>query len=474
MLKKIQGKASPFIFYSVLVIAVFRLILLGAIPLLDKTEARYAEIARLMTETGNWTILQIDYSVPFWAKPPLSTWLSAISFEAFGVSEFAARLPIYLLNIAVLIFLGRSLKKEGIPGWILAFILLTTPEFLLHTGVVSTDTTLAACITLAMISFWKAMQDGASKLWGYLFFIGIGLGLLAKGPITIILTGPPVFVWLLLKKARFGQMFRKIPWLLGLPLTALVAVPWYLLAEKASPGFIDYFIVGEHFKRFLESGWSGDLYGGPKSQALGMIWVFLAAFAFPWVFFVLFKVWKQWKTLWKDPLLSFLFLWFLSALVFFTFSSNILHTYMLPSIVPMGLLAAYWWKDYQRKKLMIGLGSIFPVAAIVGFIGLMFTVGMNNKFVNSDKFLIEGQGLHQAENSTPVYYYIRESYSGNFYTQGRAEIIVNHFQLGTRIQEKGELYLIVPDNLAEEIPEEYQSKMTLKDANNKASIYLVK
>ena len=32
----------------------------GALPLMDKTEARYGEIARLMAETGEWVVLQID------------------------------------------------------------------------------------------------------------------------------------------------------------------------------------------------------------------------------------------------------------------------------------------------------------------------------------------------------------------------------------------------------------------------------
>jgi 4-amino-4-deoxy-L-arabinose transferase-like glycosyltransferase len=121
------------------------------------------------------------------------------------------------------------------------------------------------------------------------------LGLLAKGPIIIILTGPPIFIWCLLGKNRFKDLFTKLgknrfkdlftklPWLLGLLITALVALPWYYLMEQRSPGFIDYFIVGEHFKRFVVSGWTGDLYGTGHSQPKGMIWLFLLAFAFPWV-----------------------------------------------------------------------------------------------------------------------------------------------------------------------------------------------
>jgi len=85
-------KTSPY-FGITAVLILFRAFLNYAVPLMDKTEARYAEIARIMAETNNWTTLQIDYGIPFWAKPPLSTWLSAMSFQLFGVNEFAARLP---------------------------------------------------------------------------------------------------------------------------------------------------------------------------------------------------------------------------------------------------------------------------------------------------------------------------------------------------------------------------------------------
>ena len=68
------------------------------IPLTDNTEARYAEIARIMSETQNWITLQIDYGIPFWAKPPLSTWASALSISIFGNHEFFVRLPFSLFS----------------------------------------------------------------------------------------------------------------------------------------------------------------------------------------------------------------------------------------------------------------------------------------------------------------------------------------------------------------------------------------
>lgn len=72
------------------------------VPVKDTTEARYAEIARKMLETGDWITPQFEYGVPFWGKPPLHTWLSAAGMGAFGVNEFAARLPIFALACALL------------------------------------------------------------------------------------------------------------------------------------------------------------------------------------------------------------------------------------------------------------------------------------------------------------------------------------------------------------------------------------
>ncbi len=60
------------IILTLLLLLVFRLYFNAQIPLMDKTEARYAEIARIMEETNNWIVPQIDYNIPFWAKPPYS------------------------------------------------------------------------------------------------------------------------------------------------------------------------------------------------------------------------------------------------------------------------------------------------------------------------------------------------------------------------------------------------------------------
>ena len=82
---------------ALIVAAFIRLATLGAYPLTDNTEARYAEIAREMLISGNWITPQLD-GIKFWAKPPLSFWITAGTMSLFGVNEFAARLSPLLVS----------------------------------------------------------------------------------------------------------------------------------------------------------------------------------------------------------------------------------------------------------------------------------------------------------------------------------------------------------------------------------------
>src|SRR6202158_6260157 len=85
-----------------------RLVGMAAAPLMDTTEARYGEISRKMAELNDWVTPWFDYGVPYWGKPPLSFWVTAISFKLFGVNEFTARLPHLLISLAII----------GLVGWL--------------------------------------------------------------------------------------------------------------------------------------------------------------------------------------------------------------------------------------------------------------------------------------------------------------------------------------------------------------------
>ena len=458
---------NRFFLCVVIGLIILRAILNGAVPLLDKTEARYAEIARIMAETQYWVVPHIEYHMPFWAKPPLSTWLSAVSFTTLGVNEFTARLPYLLMTVILAVWLGRYARKENLPFFLPGFILLTIPEVFLHAGVVSTDTALAFCTCIVMLSFWEAMQPGSRKIWGYLIFVGLGLGLLAKGPIIGILTIPPIVVWVFV----FGnvkEVWQRIPIFHGFLITALIAVPWYYLAKIHSPGFIDYFILGEHFKRFFDSNWQGDKYGFPKTQPLGIIWLFLQLFALPWIQVVFFKSFKNIRNngrkLFTNQWVLFLLLWLIWTPLFFTVSKSLIHPYIMPVMVPVVLLLVHYWKEIKKKTTLIKLALVFPLLVLVLFISLQFSDNFKSQvYRNTDKYLLEN-----CDRDYDLYYFGEKTYSSQFYSGGKVQEI-NVKQL---IEQDQPYYILIPNKREAEIPGNIKAGLELIAASEKCKLFL--
>ena len=130
------------LWFLLLCVGLVRIVSLSTYPLLDTTEARYGEIARLMAETGNWLVPQIDYGVPFWGKPPLSFWASALSIELFTNSEFFLRLPHVLAAIAVLVLIWQlvlAMDYTRRQAEVAVAVVATSIGFLIAAGIVMTD-----------------------------------------------------------------------------------------------------------------------------------------------------------------------------------------------------------------------------------------------------------------------------------------------------------------------------------------------
>lgn len=519
-------------------ILIVRLASLALYPLMDPTEARYAEMARKILELGDWVVLHYTYEQPFWGKPPLSFWGSAVGMWIFGVNEFGARIAPFVVGLLVCAlffawdFESKTLDKTSatnttnangslkdnasskanastngavdfakrrhiLLALASAIILSSSAIGLVSAGAVMTDEFLLLCVGLCMVGFWrcvgdcsvasvarasksaqeshsdndcktsrdsKASQDSnickAKRLWGYVFFVGIGLGLLAKGPLILVLAGVPLvgFVVLVFLARRFcsevslGIDFRHFPLFSGSVLALLIALPWYVMCEARSEGFLEYFIVGEHFKRFLVSGWEGDLYGSAHSRRLGSIWLFFLVAFLPWsVAFVGFvcafvaKIFRQnspstpnaqksseFKALAGlakrvcnaifTPLLAnnakslYLTLWLLAPLAFFTLSRNVLWTYVLPCAIPFSILLAQW--IFQSVlKTYIWIAPFVIVAGFGAFIATPSADKLLAPYHHKDIF------THFSGDSDLVYVGLSPSYSAQFYTHAKFDTL---------------------------------------------------
>lgn len=407
-----------------------RLIGMVLFPFVDTTEPRYAEIARLMAETGDWITPWFEPGIPFWGKPPLSFWAQAASIKLFGLSEFTLRLPSWLATIAIVALtwhFALQLWGRRVAQWsVLVFSTMALPY--ISAGAVMTDAFLALGTTLSLVSFGLVLY-GQRSVWRWLFFLGLVIGLLAKGPLAVVLVGIPVVLWVLSTRCRPGNP-GDFPWFWGLLATAALTLPWYLLAELKTPGFLDYFIVGEHIRRFIDPGWAGDLYGNAHLRPKGMIWVFWLWASFPWGLFALCALFISMVRGLKlsparvrlDSTTMFVLLCALGPLLFFTLASNTLWTYALPSLPFTAILVARWAATLDEQRtgyLRAPLTALVPL--LLSVFVLVSAAGLYP--LKTEQRLTRYYEQRHGPGDSPLFYLDELPFSARFYSNGKAQAI---------------------------------------------------
>ena len=450
--------------YGTVIIAtalIMRLLSLGAYPLMDTSEARYAEMVRLMIETNDWITPYFDYDVPFWGKPPLFIWMSAISFKLFGINEFAARLPSLLASIGTLWLTWKltSFQLSHQAGKLAILILTTSAMFLVLSGALLADPVMVFSITLCLTGLWIGFHSNnptQARCWGYLFFTGSALTLLSKSLAGLVLAGLPIFLWCLLRK-QFLQLWHRLPWVSGSLLAAIIALPWFIAAELKTPGMLEYMIIGEHFSRYLDSGWEGDHYGSAHIRPVGMIWPYFIAGGFPWS---LILAGYTFRSLWlklrhRRPLILsewgwFLLCWLLSLLLFFTFARNMIWTYALPLMPPLAMaLATIWYKHLTptlHQRVVAG-GFITPV-----MMAITIYILINGGGKNSQKTMIQAMNAEKVSDPGELLYFNKRPFSARFYSHGKSVLVNTADEIKTLINNGKTDFLATKDGHIDYLP----------------------
>lgn len=411
-----------------------RVATLGAYPLIDPSESRYAEIARKMLETGDWLTPQFAYGVPFWGKPPLSFWLTALSMRALGVNEFAARLPALLLTIGTALVIWRmALRHAGRDAALLATTVFATMGLVfISAGTVLTDIALLFGTTLAMAGFWGAVAgaEDQRRAGNGALFAGLAIGLLAKGPVAAVLTFVPLAAWVAWQHA-WRPAWRRVHWLGGGLLVALVVVPWYAAAERATPGFLEYFLLGEHWQRFTQPGWTGDRYGAGHAWPRGSIWLFWTAAALPWSIVALDWAVRCVRTpravlraRGADPFWRYLLAWSVAPMLFFTLARNVLPSYVLPGLPAFALLVSFGPFAGARPRTLDRAERRALVASMTlacAFAGAVIALHDRVDREFAQRALVRAFVAQRGDSDARLLYFGDAPVSAEFYSAGRAQ-----------------------------------------------------
>ena len=202
--------------------------------------------------------------------------------------------------------------------------------------------------------------------------------------------------------------------------TLLLAVPWYLLAEHKTPGFLRYFIVGEHFQRFLDPGWGGDRYGSAHDRARGTIWLLTLYAAFPWSLWALALLprlrdadgRRRLRRALKDDDNRLLIAAAFVPGLFFTFSGNILATYVLPGLPFMALLLARALGPRGRAwRRIVGPAMLVPVLSLIAGAYVL----IHPDTLRTEKTLVACYQRQPGADRAPLVYLDEVPFSARYY-----------------------------------------------------------
>ena len=236
-------------------------VLLGAWirPLSLPDEGRYVGVAWEMVRSGDWLTPTLN-GLPYFHKPPLFYWLTAISIKCFGTVDLGMRLA-SMLAAALMAFAGMRLlarwHSATMARWYL-LILATLPYFYLGSQFANHDMLVAAFISSAVMFAADAMLSADhTQAWRRSMLLAwacVALGLLSKGLIGIVLPAGVMLLWIALQ--RRWSWLMKLLWWPGIILFAAIAAPWFVLMQLKFSQFFDYFFIHQHFERFTATGFN--------------------------------------------------------------------------------------------------------------------------------------------------------------------------------------------------------------------------
>lgn len=364
------------------------------IPITDPVESNYALTAKEMVLTADWISPRI-YGTVWFDKPVFFYWVTAIAFQLFGFSEWAARLaPAFFasLGLVMMYWLATKIVKPRIA--VLSVLIMgTSLEYIILAKLVVTDMVFFVfnCAALGFFYLGYIKMDGTKKRWYRIAYVSMALAVLTKGPIGALLPGLVMLLFIAMQRnwSELKELF--IP--SGIFLFAAVALPWYAgMYAIHGTEFINSFFGVHNYLRATVSE-------HPKDN---VSYYYIAVFVLsmlPWsalAIKALIQGCKDFRSQ-SSPLLLFLFLWIAAYFGFYSLMATKYLTYTFPIVFPVAIVTAihlermlvqgntkaivYWAGGPFALMLfvymgaayhyLVGLGLIVTVVSLVLFLLLL-------------------------------------------------------------------------------------------------------
>lgn len=334
-----------------LAIGMLALLILAVAGIERTQEARVLETARESLGGGwhAWMLPHANGEIRL-QKPPLPYWAAAISYQIFGVSEWAGRVPTAMVSLATiaLIYAAGASAFGPRAGFFAGAALAGSQLFQRYSALAETDVWEMLFVTAANLALWKAADapspnapDTAAPrgawlpqwAWFQLASVAAALAILGKGPPAgCILLFFIVLAW---QRRRWSLLWRWVR--CGAPLTLLaLAAPWFIYVVT----YVDSAVLLREIRITVE----GTDHGG---WFFRYIPYFLLG-VMPWAVLVLMAMVDAFFQSKADPRVRTV-AWMLACVfVPLLLVGNKQPHYLLPVLPPTMLLLG-WWIDWVLR-----------------------------------------------------------------------------------------------------------------------------
>lgn len=330
-------------------------------------EGRYAEIPREMMSTGDWLTPRLN-GLKYFEKPPLQYWLTAATYEAFGVSAWTARLWTALAGlIGVLVIAWAGLRLGGPAlAWSAGLALSGMLWQVAISQILTLDALLCAFLAIGFAAFVVAQRAESSpsrRRWTmWLTWAALAGATMTKGPIGAVLPAGALVLYTLV--TRDLALWRRLHLVTGLVIYFALTAPWFVLVSRHNPEFASFFFVHEHVDRFLTT----------THRRTGSVFYFvpiLATGALPWIMVILVGAHRAWREGTANAIgfswQRFALTWAAFVFLFFSASSSKLASYILPMFAPLALVVGWLLLRLEARVLVAATVPITVIAfALLG------------------------------------------------------------------------------------------------------------
>ena len=324
--------------------------------------ATYAEVSREMVESHDYIFLHDNYR-DYLDKPPATMWLIAACYKIFGITNYAVRIPSFLMAIAALcsvFWLGAMLWNKQ-AGLLSALILASSAASKLMIQDPKIDMVLIGFMTLSFAFLYRGLSNP-----GYLWpgYMAMAFAFLTKGPISIGIPALAFGAYAFWKKDR--SVIKRLKPVRGLLLAAALILPWYIAVALKRGDYTAYFMLfKQSFGRFYAQQFN---YGGDD-----LFYIHTFAWAFlPWtLFFVTLLVQRfvngRKKARPDDGGILTLWWWIL-PFVILSLAISKLPQYIFWILPPAALLTGRWLDEKLEKGLSRRENIVFSVQYVIVFL----------------------------------------------------------------------------------------------------------